>query len=684
VLSTLIAALAIAVPAIAQELETIIVTATRDARSADDVGASIRAIGEEELAIVNAVHINEVMGRAPGTWISRGNGQEHLTAIRSPVFTGSGSCGAFYMAEDGIALRPIGYCNVNELSEATFELAQRVEVLRGPGTAVHGSNAQHGVINVISTLPGTGPLATLSVQGGPHGYARGQGSINQATSDEGGIRLDLNVTHDGGYKDHSGFNQTKAAAAWRGAVGDALVTTRLAYGNLDQQTAGFIRGEDAYKDSDLKKTNPNPEAYRENAYARWYARIEMDTADAGHLTITPYARVQEMEFLQHFLVGQPTEEHGSWSAGFQSAWRPATRGDIDYMVGIDAEYAEGYLKQTQAQDIRFSPVFPSGKHYDYDVDGQNLAAFTRVDWTLSNDLTLRGGVRLQRQEYDYDNRMIDGATRDDGTPCGTIENPIPCRYSRPADRSDTFNDVSWHLGASWQLAEQQELIATVASGFRPPEANELYRLQAGQVVADIDSEQADNVELGWRGRAGSLSYQLVGYYMEKEDTIFQDKDRRNVTGADTEHYGFEYSLSWDINARWQISADGSWSRHRYTNNPVGASAPLKGNDMDTAPRNIASARVLWRPLDTLSAELEWSHLGEYYLTETENQQYDGHNLLHLRVRHNFHEDLYYAVRVTNLTDEDYAERADFAFGSYRYFVGEPRGLYVEFGWSLDP
>jgi hypothetical protein len=37
--------------------------------------------------------------------------------------------------------------------------------------------------------------------------------------------------------------------------------------------------------------------------------------------------------------------------------------------------------------------------------------------------------------------------------------------------------------------------------------------------------------------------------------------------------------------------------------------------------------------------------------------------------------------LTNLLDEDYAERADYAFGDYRYFVGEPRGLYLQIGWE---
>ena len=42
-----------------------------------------------------------------------------------------------------------------------------------------------------------------------------------------------------------------------------------------------------------------------------------------------------------------------------------------------------------------------------------------------------------------------------------------------------------------------------------------------------------------------------------------------------------------------------------------------------------------------------------------------------------------ALRVTNLLDTAYADRADFAFGSYRYFPGRPRAAFLEFTWRRD-
>ena len=105
-------------------------------------------------------HMHELLSRVSGVWLSRGSGQEHLTAIRSPVLTGAGSCGAFLFLEDGIPIRPAGFCNVNGLLEANTEQAQSIEVIRGPANALYGSNALHGITNVLMPMPDSGRSPT--------------------------------------------------------------------------------------------------------------------------------------------------------------------------------------------------------------------------------------------------------------------------------------------------------------------------------------------------------------------------------------------------------------------------------------------------------------------------------------------------------------------------------------------
>ena len=111
---------------------------------------SISSIDQEELNKLDAQHPKQALRRSPGVWISRGSGQEHLTAIRSPVLSGPGACGSFLVLEDGLPIRPTGFCNVNGLFETFFEMSSGLETITGPASARYGANAMHGVINVLS------------------------------------------------------------------------------------------------------------------------------------------------------------------------------------------------------------------------------------------------------------------------------------------------------------------------------------------------------------------------------------------------------------------------------------------------------------------------------------------------------------------------------------------------------
>ena len=152
-------------------LEEVVVTANRTQEPWLALTRSATVVDANTITQTQAVHINELLARVAGTWISRGNGQEHLTAIRSPVLTGAGGCGAFLMTQDSVPLRASGFCNVNELFESVSELAETVEVLKGPGGASHGSNALHGLIQIRTPEPGTSRNNT-QLEAGPHDYTR--------------------------------------------------------------------------------------------------------------------------------------------------------------------------------------------------------------------------------------------------------------------------------------------------------------------------------------------------------------------------------------------------------------------------------------------------------------------------------------------------------------------------------
>jgi iron complex outermembrane receptor protein len=61
----------------------------------------------------------------------------------------------------------------------------------------------------------------------------------------------------------------------------------------------------------------------------------------------------------------------------------------------------------------------------------------------------------------------------------------------------------------------------------------------------------------------------------------------------------------------------------------------------------------------------------------------GGRLLGLRVSFEPARDWLLSLRITNLADGAYADRADFAFGDFRYFPGRGRAYFAELGWRKD-
>ncbi|WP_374961935.1 TonB-dependent receptor [Spongiibacter tropicus] len=649
-------------------MEEVAVTASRTERDLSDLSQALSIVDQSSIDRLGHSHISELLNRIPGVVISRGNGQEHLTAIRSAVLTGAGSCGTFYFAEDGIPLRAPGFCNVNMLFDVNSEQAGRIEVLRGPGTAVHGSNALNGVINVISRAPSEERETRIAAEGGPHDYSRLK-FTHSDTVGKHAYRISAHGEHDGGYKDDSGYDQQKLSLRhdYQGEVWS--VQSLLSAANLQQETAGYVLGKDAYKDDSRKRENPNPEAYRNSQSFRYYSRFEREGSQDSHFIVTPYIRYTDMEFLQHFLPGTPLEENGERSVGVQTAFYQRSSDRLTMHNGFDMEMTRAFLKETQ-DDAGFG-VFPQGKHYDYEVDASYFAWFIGGDYLAGDATHISFGARYDIQFYDYDNRMISGNTAADGSLCGGGA----CRYARPDDDKERFRNWSFHVGMVHPLSDNTSLIANAAHGFRAPQASELYRLQAQQLNAQLDEESLDTAELGLRGEFSRFSYQASVYWLQKDDLIIQDSLRQNINGGRTESRGLELELRWAISDSLQWLFQGSYAKHQYDNSVL----TKEGNELDTAPRQIASTQLVWQAANATQLTLEASHQGQYYL-EADNQfRYPGHTLVNAQWRQQYGDHVYSIVRVNNLADVDYAERADYAFGNYRYFIGEPRSVFVELG-----
>lgn len=329
-------------------MSRVVVTATGSTQPLSEIAGNIARIESDEIVLTGHTHIAELSTRSPATWVVRGSGQEHLTAIRSPVFVGAGACGAFLYLEDGVPIRPAGFCNVNELFEINSEQADAIEVVRGPGNALYGSNALHGIINVLP--PAAADVSShLAVETGAWDFVRGRfgHSFSRGGNNFAGWG---HVEHDGGFRRQDSYDQAKLNLSWERGLEGGRRGVLFSGTHLRQDTAGFVFGEDAYKDSDLRKSNPVAGAIRDADSYRLIGRWERQLDETTSLELRPYVRNSWMEFTQHFLPGQPLEENRQNSAGLRALMRRQYSSGL-LIAGLDLEYMDGWLEESQDNPI---------------------------------------------------------------------------------------------------------------------------------------------------------------------------------------------------------------------------------------------------------------------------------------------------------------------------------------------
>jgi outer membrane receptor protein involved in Fe transport len=684
--------LALAPAAPAATLEEIVVTAQRRAQPLAGVGASLSRLEPGITGVIDRTHAAEALNRIPGVLMQRGSGQESLLAIRSPVLTGAGACGAFLLLEDGMPLRPTGFCNVNQLFEANTAQAAAIEVLRGPGTGPYGANAVHGLVNVISPDPDALPRLLIGVTRGADDHLALQFAASDEAAVDGGTADAASAVY-GVWRDEDGFRadapvrEWKANAVHRRALRGGELRLRAAATRLDQETAGFIRGFEAYRDPVLRKTNPNPEAFRDADSARVSGEWLAEPCDGCRDEVRGIVRRSHMEFLQHFLLGKPLERNGQDSVAIGAArTRPLGERAIEWRLGVDAEYADTFLLEVQdgptlEGSAAARAIRPAGRHYDYAVAVTGAALHGSLASTGEAPFQWRISARLDETRYRYDNRMRDGNTAEDGTPCV----PGPCLYSRPADRSDRFTDFTPRLELQYRTGARSMLYMTASDGFRPPEITELYRLQRNQSVADLDSERMSALEAGWRLADEHYAVSLSAYTQRKRQVILRDANGFNVTGGRTRHAGLEYEFAWQPVAALRFDANGSYARHEYDFDAAieGGETIARGRDIDTAPRRLHSWSATWLPHPAWQATLEWRQVGAYFADAANARRYPGHDVGTLRVAWQASPRWRASLEVENLADTLYADRADFAQGDWRYFPARRRSVFVNVMWQRE-
>ncbi|MQA89616.1 MAG: TonB-dependent receptor [Gemmatimonas sp.] len=650
-------------------IDDVVVSATREMQSLAETAASVGIVQSSEIRETLPAHPSEIMGKIPGVWVNVTGGEGHATAIRQPLTTDP----VYLYLEDGVPTRSTGFFNHNALYEINLPQAERIEVIKGPATALYGSDAIGGTINVETRPAVAAPGLDATLEGGSHGFMRLLGSY-AFTSGDNGVRTDANVTRTDGWRDGTAYDRQSGTIRWDRVIGDGQTVKAVAAASrVDQQTAGTSRlPEEAYLETPTM--NLTPISFRDVGAARVSVEYER-VSGSSLLTLTPFARHNSMDLLPNWsLTYDPTVyETSNQSIGFLSKYRrDFSEMNARLIVGLDVDWSPGKRYEQTIEPVQSGSIFtdytPGAAIYDYDVTFTGLSPYVHLEGSPLERLRVTAGLRFDRLGYDYENHLGELTTG---------------QHRRPGSTSVSYTELSPHLGAAYDLGFSS-IFVSYGQGFRAPSEGQIFRQGVALNTIDLEPVKATNYEAGFRGSIGGrLSYEAAAYYMEKTNDVltFQrsDDERETQNAGATLHRGVEVGFGVSLPANLTFQTAVSYAKHTYEDWEPNETTDYSGKEMEVAPRRMGNTTLAWAPGGERSprVELEWVHLGSYWLTPANERKYDGHNLLNLTTTVPVTRNVRLVGKLNNVTDERYAEAAAFsAFRGVELAPGLPRTFFV--------
>ena len=588
----------------AQRLDLVDVTGLRP-MAPEDVTSSVTVIDADLLGVRDAPYLADQLRTVPGVAVSRSGAAGGLTQVR---IRGAEANHTLVLI-DGIEVSdPInGETDFGLFSGLT---ASRIEVLRGEQSALYGSDAIGGVINVVTTdaegitgfLEG-GSRSTYRLDLG-YGGAFDTGRFNLAFTDviSDGVDTSGLGGEEDGYQNYGliGSGALKIGRRWK--LSGLL---RYGYGEVDT-------------DPDLDFDGRLDNADRMTESDQWTAgaSLQGDAGGVNHQLRASFNRVDR----ENFADGNSTNTNEGERA--KLSYSPSLQSGIITLSGLVDWEEEDY----SARDTQFG-------------------GFTNQDQSFET-LGLGGEVIA-----DFDQLLLTASARHD-------------------DNDGRFEDATtWRVGGAFSPVSGTRLRASIGTGVKNPTFTELFGFFPGSFVGnpDLKPEKSTSWEVGIDQSFGPIQTTLTYFSAELEDEIADDFSVfpftvLNRTG-NSDRSGVEASADWQIAPAWSLFASAT---HITSENDQGV-------DEIRVPETTASLSLNWSPeRDGLRAGLGLDYVGEQRDTDFgtfETVNLDPYLLVSASVDYPVTDRFSITLRGENLLDEEIVDVFGFEGPGAGVFIG---------------
>lgn len=479
-----------AVDAVEKPGSEIVITSTRVAQARQSTLTPTTVIHRQQIEQWQSRSLNEVLMQVPGISIANNGGRGQNTA----VFLRGTEADHVLVLIDGVAAGSVS-SGTMAFQDVPLDQIERIEVVRGPVSALYGADAVGGVIQIFTRADGskTQQRAKLAV-GSDHG-------LEAAVAHQGAFQMTDEVR--GQFKVGLAHTQTQGFNACRSDQGGCFVDEPDDDGYRNRSGNLHVGGQM------LTGLKFNFSALQANARNE-YDAFGVDNADnvqrvlSSDLTVPITAQQQLV-----FTAGQSADQSQNFAGDVEDSYFDTTRDSVAVLH---------HWQLTAQQQLS------GGVDYRYD----QLQA--DVDFVQTDRRTL-GGLLQYQQQWQAFSAQIGG------------------RY----DDNSQFGDYSTgNLRVGYQSNAQSQLYASVANAFKAPSFNDLY--YPGFSNPDLQPEESVSYEIGIEYN-GPVQLSTAVFQTDIDQLItYSAAQRKPVNVSQARIIGQEFGARWAAHEHWLLSS----------------------------------------------------------------------------------------------------------------------------------
>ena len=586
-----------------------VVTATKTQLEKKEVPQSVEVITEQKIKELGAYSVQDALRLANNIDVQdngmtgnqvqmRGNSTMHTLILVD---------GKRMAAENTQSSK-----NAYELKRINISDVERIEIIRSNGSALYGSDAIRGVINII-TKKSTTPSISVNMHTGTKDEAT---SFMYSSGKQGKLSLKIGGGIEKVRKLDSGVYKSYSKNTKTGAVTSTDASSTNMYGTRRFLNTGlsYAFDDNHSLDFDMNFMREQLKSFSWNSMATDYTETQMTTmlaflrknAIAGG---APAAVVNSQAFIDKLLAKGYTMEQLNASMPDPTTIKKYPQISSHFYNNTRSDYSLGYNGKDGKHDYNFRTYFSelrkdntswyknlntnADKFVDFDQNNyKQLVVEGKDSYKMDDNNTLTFGAEYKKDIMNGTHLKGRGTDQHDVTVNGKsktsseVSSETAAVYLQnewkigdkllliPAVRIDHHDSFGTHtspkLGATYKLSENARVKANWGKGYRAPTLYELYSQMEKVGMApmpvnvignpDLQPEESTNFDFGFEAEKGKVSGKVTYYQNKIKNMIDYDPDKlaqniiwsKYINRGEVEIKGLESEIGYNFDEHWSV------------------------------------------------------------------------------------------------------------------------------------